>query len=196
MPEIEIETPQKRVVEKEINAIAHKQSLEIAKLPASAAAIEIEHPASQNIEVDAPILETQDLATDARLEPTEDSILSPNVSGGAGIDKADITKRRGTGVRSPSKNTGDGITSGVSQTGAAEGTGQIGTVEGISQAGTGKKNGSGTGNSGEGRGTGNGNGSDTFSSIIGELTDDIIASSGGLPVDVVFVVDASGKYAG
>ena len=186
MPELEKITPQRKEVplQKEVNVVQHKASLEIAKLPASAAAIEIEQPASQNIDVGTPILETQDLATDAQLEPTEDSILSPNVSSGVDIDKADITKRSGTGVRSPSKGTGDGIAAGVSKTGAAEGTNKIGT---------GTKNGSGTGNSGEGRGTGNGDGSDTFSSIIGELTDDIIASSGGLPVDVVFVIDASGS---
>ena len=33
----------------------------------------------------------------------------------------------------------------------------------------------------------------TFRSIIKELTEDIIDSSGGVPVDVVFVVDASGS---
>ncbi len=42
-------------------------------------------------------------------------------------------------------------------------------------------------------GSGNGNGNDTFSSIFAELTDSIIASSGSRPIDVVFVVDASGS---
>ena len=38
-----------------------------------------------------------------------------------------------------------------------------------------------------------GDGGETFSGIIGDLTDDIIGSSGGKPIDVVFVVDASGS---
>ena len=160
-------------LQKAVNVIQQESSLEIAKLPTSAAAVDIEQSTSQNIDVDTPILETPDLATDARLEPTEDSILSPNVSGGVDIDKAGISKRSNTRVRSPSKSTGEGIAARVGKTGS------------------GKKNGSGTGESGEGHG--NGNGSDTFSSIIAELTDDIIASSGGLPIDVVFVVDASGS---
>lgn len=71
MPELEEITPQRKEVtlQKEVNVVQHKSSLEIAKLPASAAAVEIEQPASQNIDVDTPILETQDLATDAQLEP-------------------------------------------------------------------------------------------------------------------------------
>ena len=160
-------------LQKAVNVIQQESSLEIAKLPASAAAVDIEQSTSQNIDVDTPILETPDLATDARLEPTEDSILSPNVSGGVDIDKVGISKRGNTSVRSPSKSTGEGIAARVGRTGS------------------GKKNGSGTGETGEGQG--NGNGSDTFSSIIAELTDDIIATSGGLPIDVVFVVDASGS---
>ena len=158
-------------LQKAVNVIQQKSSLEVAKLPASAAAVDIEQSTSQNIDVDTPILETPDLATDARLEPTEDSILSPNVSGGVDIDKAGISKRSNTRVRSPSKSTGEGIAARVGRTGA------------------GKKNGSGTGKSGQGQGNGNGN--DTFSSIFDELADDIIASSGGRPIDVVCVVDAS-----
>ncbi len=175
MPELEEIKPQRKEItlQKGVNVVQQKSSLEIAKLPASAAAVDIEQPASRNIDVDTPILETPDLATDARLEPTEDSILSPNVSGGVDIDKAGISKRSNTSVRNPSKGSSEGIVSSVNKTKA------------------GKKNGSGTGESGEGQG--NGNGSDTFSSIIAELTDDIIASSGGLPIDVVFVVDASGS---
>lgn len=45
-----------------------------------------------------------------------------------------------------------------------------------------------------GRGTGSSDvGNSTFGSTIGDLTDTIIASSGGLPIDVVFIVDASGS---
>ncbi len=45
-----------------------------------------------------------------------------------------------------------------------------------------------------GRGTGSSDvGNPTFGSTIGDLTDTIIASSGGLPIDVVFIVDASGS---
>ena len=177
MPELEDVNPQRKEVtlQNAVNIVKQKSSLEIAKIPASAAAVDIEQPTSQNIDVDTTILETPDLATDARLEPTEDSILSPNVSGGVDIDEAGISKRNDTGVRNPSKGTSKGI------------------VSSVSKIGTKKKNGSGTGNTGKGRGSGNGDGSDTFSSIIGDLTDDIIASSGGRPIDVVFVVDASGS---
>ena len=175
MPELEEIIPERKEVtlQKAVNVVHQKSSLDIAKLPASAAAVDIEQSTSQNIDVDTPILETPDLATDARLEPTKDAILSPNVSGGVDIDQTGISKRSNTSVRSPSKSTGEGIAARVGRTGS------------------GKKNGSGTGESGDGQG--NGNGSDTFSSIIAELTDDIIASSGGLPIDVVFVVDASGS---
>ncbi len=181
MPELEEITPQRKEVtlQKTVNVVQQKSSLEIAKLPASAA-VDIQQPSSQNIDVDTPDLETPDLVTDARLEPTADSILSPNVSAGEDIDNAGVTKRSDTGVRSPSKGTGESIVGKVIETGAAEGT---------SQTGAGKNNGSGTGS----RGDGSGDGSNTFSSIIEELTDDIIASSGGLPIDVVFVVDASGS---
>ncbi len=169
MPELEEIIPERKEVtlQKAVNVVQQKSSLEIAKLPASAAAVDIEQSTSKSIDVDTPTLETPDLATDARLEPTEDSILSPNVSGGVDIDQTGISKRSNTRVRNPSRGTGEGIAARVGRTGA------------------GKKNGSGTGNSD--------NGSDTFSSIIAELTDDIIASSGGLPIDVVFVIDASGS---
>ena len=179
MPELAEINPQRKeaTLQNNVSVVQQKSSLEIAKMPASAAAVEIEQLTSQNIDVDTPIIETLDLATDARLKPTKDSILSPNVSGGVDIDKAGITKRSGTGVRTPSKDTGEGIAASVSKTKAAEGTSLIGL---------GNKNGSGTGN-------GNGDGNATFSSIFAELTDEIIASSGGRPIDVVFVVDASGS---
>ena len=167
VPEEDIPKRKEITLQKEVNVVQQKSSLEIAKMPArSQTSVDIQQP-SENIDVDTPVLETPDLATDARLEPSSDSILSPNVSGGAGFGQSGVTKRRATGVRNPSKGTGESI------------------AEGISKTGSGKKNGSGTGNKGDG--------SSNFSSIIGELTDDIIASSGGLPIDVVFVVDASGS---
>lgn len=154
-----------------------KIELEIAKLPASAAAVEIEQPTSQNIDVDTPILETQDLATDAHLEPTIDSVLSPKVSADVRYGQSSYTKRRDTGVKSPTKNTGEGIRKGTKKTGAATGN-DISDLSDIRSTGNGS-------------GNGGGNDSATFSSVIAELTDNIIASSGGLPIDVVFVVDAS-----
>ena len=189
MPELEEITPQRKEVtlQKEVNVVQHKASLEIAKLPASAAAVEIEQPASQNVDVETPILETEDFATDAQLEPTIDSVVSPKVSADVGYGQSGYTKRRDTGVKSPTKNTGDGIRKGTQKTGAATGN-DIGHISDIRSAGNGS---GGTGN-GSG-GTGNGEGNATFSSVIAELTDDIIASSGGLPIDVVFVVDASGS---
>ena len=168
VPEEDIPKRKEITLQKEVNVVQQKSSLEIEKMPArSQAAVDFQQPSSVNIDVDTPALETPDLATDARLAPTSDSILSPNPSGSASINKANITKRRATGVRSPTKGTDESI------------------AKGISITGSGKKNGSGTGDSGEGN--------STFSSTIGDLTDDIIASSGGLPIDVVFVVDASGS---
>ena len=170
MPELEEITPQRKEItlEKTVNVVQHKPTLEMADMPAGAETVEIQHSTSQNIDVDTPIIETSDLATDADLTPTPDSPLSPNVSGGTeGINEANYTRRGNTGIRSPT----DRIKKGLAQRTNKEGTGQ--------------KKGTGTG------GTGNGN--DTFSSIIEQLTDDIIASSGGLPIDVVFVVDASGS---
>ena len=171
VPEEDIPKRKEITLQKEVNVVQHKSSLEIAKMPArTQTSVDIQQPSSENIDVDVPIIETPDLSTDARLEPTSDSILSPNVQTGGG-GSSSYTRRRDTGVRSPSKGTGEGI------------------AKGISKTGSGKKNGSGTGNKGDGSGEGN----STFSSIIGDLTDDIIASSGGLPIDVVFVVDASGS---
>lgn len=175
MPEPEEDIPKRKEItlQKEVNGVQHKSSLEIAKMPArSQTSVDIQQPSSINIDMDTSALDTPDLATDGLLAPTSDSILSPNLpSGSASINKARLTKRRTTGGKSPSKGTSEGI------------------AEGISKTGSEKKNGSGTENKGDGSGEGN----STFSSIIGELTDNIIASSGGLPIDVVFVVDASGS---
>ena len=60
-----------------------------------------------------------------------------------------------------------------------------GVGRGTSKINAGRNNGKGTGSGG----TGN----STFGSMIGGLTDAIIESSGGLPIDVVFIVDASGS---
>ena len=60
-----------------------------------------------------------------------------------------------------------------------------GLVRGTSKTNAGHNNRKGTGISGRG--------SSDFGSMIGNLTDAIIASSGGLPIDVVFIVDASGS---
>ena len=175
MPELEEITLQRKEIalQKVVNVVQHKHTLEMADMPASAETVEIQQPSSQNIDVDTSVIETPDLLTDARLEPIPNSPLSPNVTGRAeDINKASSTRRGNTGIRSPT----DRIKKGLAQR--------------TDKKGTGKKNGTGTGGSGTG---GTGNGSDTFSSIIGQLTDDIIASSSGRPIDVVFVVDASGS---
>ena len=183
MPEldIEIETPQKRVVEKEVNAIEHNQNIEIEKMPAgSTTAVDIQQASLKQADVNAPALsDAPDLATDAELPTSPDSIVDPIGADAGDSQQSGLTKRSDTGVRSPGKGTGQGVKKGIRETGAGKTTG---------------KQGNGTGGSGTGSGTGSsGDGNATFSSIIGDLTGDIIASSGGNPIDVVFVVDASGS---
>ncbi len=126
---------------------------------------------------DVPIvLETPDLSTDADLTPTPDSVLAPIGGETATAAEKSVGRRKGTYART------------------------TGTKKGLSigdpSTGTAKTNGKGNTNSGKGDtkygGTNSGNG-DTFSSIIQQITDDIIQSSAGAPIDVVFVVDASGS---
>ena len=176
MPQIEAKKPERRKMtsEKEVTVVQPKPSVDIAKLPVSTeTGVEMQQPSVKRSDVDAPAFsETPDLATDANLPTSPEAVLSPIGAPDGVPEHGSQTKRSRTGARSPQKGTGEGIRKAVRETGASTG---VGSVTGGSSAGT------------------SGNGGETFSGIIGDLTDDIIASSGGRPIDVVFVVDASGS---
>ncbi|MCG9132720.1 VWA domain-containing protein [Candidatus Poribacteria bacterium] len=181
MPQITQNRPERRKMtsEKAVTAVQPKPSVDVAKLPIrTSPGVEMQQPSVKRSEVDAPTFsETPDVATAADLPTSPESVLSPIGATEGSPEHGRQRKRSHTGVRSPSTGAGEGVRK-AAQTGARKTTGKtIGTI--------GKKKGSGTGGSSDG--------SATFSSIIGDLTDDIIASSGGNPIDVVFVVDASGS---
>lgn len=159
-PKVEIEMPE--------------LDIEIEKMPAgSTTAVDIQQASLKQDDVNAPALsDAPDLATDAELPTSPDSIVAPIGADTGDSQQSGLTKRSDTGVRSPGKGTGQGVKKGIRETGVGKTTG---------------KQGNGTG------GSGSSEGNATFSSIIGDLTGDIIASSGGNPIDVVFVVDASGS---
>ena len=175
IPRIEENRPERRKItsEKEAAVVQPKPSVEVAKLRVSTeTGVEMQQPSVKRSDVDAPALsETPDVATDANLPTAPESVLSPIGATEGHPEHGRQTKRSHTGVRSPKKGVGEGIRKAARQTGARKTTR--------------KKKGSGTGSSRDGAAT--------FSSIIGDLTDDIIGSSGGKPIDVVFVVDASGS---
>ena len=170
-----VQIPEKRDVQKRMNVKKPEESVEIAKMPVTAPmGIEVQHPALNKIGVEAPdFSDTTDLSTDADLPFAEEAVLSP--LGSSETDSVDrsYTQRSGKGIRTPDKGAGDGIKKLRKKTKAGKGdnTG----ADDITQE--------------EPRNQGNA----TFSSVIKALTDDIIAASGGGPIDVVFVVDASGS---
>lgn len=176
MPQIEENKPERRKMtsEKEVTVVQPKPSVDIAKLPVSTSAgVEMQQPSVKRSDVDAPALsEAPDVTTDADLPTSPESLLSPIGAPDGVPEHGSQTKRSRTGARSPQKGVGEGIRKAVRETGAATG---VGSETGGSSTAT------------------TGDGAATFSSIIGDLTDDIIASSGGRPIDVVFVVDASGS---
>lgn len=176
MPQIEENRPERRKMtsEKEVNVVQPKPSVEVAKLPVSTSSgVDMQQPSVKRSDVDAPALsETPDFATDADLPTSPESVLSPIGATDGSPEHGSQTRRRNTGARNPKTGAGEGIRKAVRETG------------------TSTEDGSGTGGSSTAT---SGDGSATFSSIIGDLTDDIIASSGGKPIDVVFVVDASGS---
>ena len=179
-PEPEPIVTQKRTMQKKHTEVKHpQQSAEIPKMQAATSAHlqpDIHRAASKTADVPV-VLDTPDLATDAKLTPTSDSVLA--AIGGDSVSPAEnsVGKRKGTFARTSGKGKGTGIGKSVSGTGAGE-------TAGIGNIGTGETNGKDT--------TGDGTG-ETFRSVIQKLADDIIQSSGGAPIDVVFVVDASGS---
>lgn len=176
MPQIEEKKPEPRkmTAEKEDTVVQHKPSVDIAQLPVSTSAgVEMQRlPSLKRSSVDAPAFsETPEIATDADLPTTPDSLLSPIGTPESATEHGSRTRRSHTGARSPKKDTGE-IRKAVRETGASTGGGS---------------------DTGGSRTATTGDGAATFRSIIGDLTDDIIAKSEGRPIDVVFVLDASGS---
>ena len=163
-------TQVKRTLQKKVNVGHPEPSLEIAKMPSSAPAqVDIQSESKNKIDVDLPaVLDAPDLSTDARLTPSPESVLSPIFSDTGDTPGKGYGRREVTGVRSPGKGTGAGM--GIAQKTLAKAA---------------KGQGSGT--------AGIGDNNSQFSSIINNLADEIINASNGAPIDVVFVVDASGS---
>ena len=167
-----IETKNRTIEKKPVKVIEPKPSLEITKMPASLpASAETHSDPVKKIDVTELLtaLEAPDVSTDAELRPVPESVLSPRGADAGITAEKSATRRSDTRVRTPGKRNRPGIAKNKTGT----------TTE--PQNATGK----GTASSGEGN--------DTFQSIIKQLADDIIASSGGGPIDVVFIVDASGS---
>ena len=184
VPKIEIETlipeektpteKQRTMEKKEVKRIAPKPSLEIAKIEVSALPDSAETHSEPVKKIDATelltALEAPDVSTDAELPPVPESVLSPSGADAGMTAEKTAARRSDTHVRTPGKRKRTGIADNKTAT----------TTE--------PKNGIGkaTASSGDGN-------HDTFESIIKGLADDIIGRSGGDPIDVVFIVDASGS---
>lgn len=129
-------------------------------------------------------------ATIADLTPEPETVLAPgtpdiDVARGSGevVSGSGLAKRRersGVGNR-PGTGRGGGTGKGIGDAAKGGFTGQDVFGDGVAEIGAGQ----GVFETGAEQ--------PTFRSIIKELTEDIIDSSGGVPVDVVFVVDASGS---
>lgn len=177
---IEIQTPIKKgevpiqrklPVEKPVDIMKSEASLAIAKMsPRAAPAVDIQQPpAATKIDVDVPIV----LSTDVDLPTAPDSVVSARATADVG---SRYTGHQGSRIKNLRKGNGAGTMKWTKETGAGQeigdGIAEIGAGQGIFETGAEQP---------------------TFRSIIKELTEDIIGSSDGDPVDVVFVVDASGS---
>lgn len=178
-PVVESETTpipirEKIPIQKSVRLSRPEASMASAKMPLSApTAVDIQKPTAAKIEVDVPIA----LSTDTDLPTALESVLSPSVSAEVGNVESRYTGRSGV-IKNPRKGTGTGINKRAQETGAGQGIGN-----GVAEIGAGA--GQGLFETGAEQ--------PTFRSVIQELTEDIIISSTGAPVDVVFVVDASGS---
>ena len=178
---VEIQTPiekaeapihKKLPVQKPVNVIKPEASLAITKMPArTPTAVDIQPPPAAKIDV------PMSLSTENDSPAAPASVLSVRQSTAADVES------RYTGLQGPRiKNPRDGVGAGISKRAKETGAGQeIG--DGVAEIGA-----------GQGQGLfETGAEQPTFRSIIKDLTEDIIDSSGDAPVDVVFVVDASGS---
>lgn len=169
-PKEEIPIPrEERILLKNQTVVQPKQSLEIAKMsPAAPKRIDINEPTPEKIDVDAPpLLETPDLSTDTDLPPTPESVLSSIPTDTGDTPGKSYGRRGGTGLRTPGKGTGAGIGKHIKGTSAVDGVAKIGAVTG--------------------------GGGSLFGNTLKNIAEDIIEKSGEAPIDVVFVVDASGS---
>lgn len=151
---------------REITIAKPNQSKEIAKLPGNTtpSAGQGQLLASANF---VPHFDDPNLSTDTLLKPNVESIMSPELPSGV-IHGTDSKARSFKNEGNSQKNTGKGVI----------------------KTGSGNKDGSGTGHGSGGTGHGEGN---TSLKTIENLTNDIIESSGGNPIDVVLVLDRSGS---
>ncbi len=157
------------------------QSPAAKRLPASASAL-------PRI-VETPKFEPLPAATVADLDPPLDPVLAP---GAPDIDVArgsgEVTGGRGLGKRSQEKGAGN-------RPGTGQGGG--GTGKGLGDAAKGGFGGEDA--FGEGipdgieDGAGEGTSEDPFATLMEKLAKEIVESSGGAPIDIVFVIDTSGS---
>ena len=184
VPKIEVETPipeedtptekQRTIQKKEVKQIAPKPSLEIAKIEVAPLPDSAETHSEPVKKIDATelltALEAPDVSTDAELPPVPESVLSPSGADTGMTAEKTAARRSDTHVRTPGKRKRTGIADNKTAT-TTQPQNAIGKA---------------TASSGDGS-------HDTFESIIKGLADDIIGRSGGGPIDVVFIVDASGS---
>lgn len=163
-------------VEKPVDLMKPEASLAIAKMrPRAPTAVDIQQPpAETKINVDVPIA----LSTDADLPTAPDSVVSVRQSTADADVESRYTGPQGPRIKNSRKGAGAGTRKWTKGTGAGQ---EIG--DGVAEIGA-----------GQGQGLfETGAEQPTFRIVIKALTEDIIDSSGGAPVDVVFVVDASGS---
>ena len=166
-PKQEMPIPRKQII-LEKNVIQPKPAVDIAKIPGAAPAEVALQSEAVNKRADAdipPALDAPDLSTDMKLTASAESILSPTASDTGTSPTKSYGRREGTGVRSPGKGTGIGKGLNIKSTGTADGVAKIGT--------------------------GAGGGGSLFGNTIKDIAKNIIQSSDGAPIDVVFVVDTS-----
>ncbi len=173
IPKQETPIPKKQItLQKEVTIIQPKHPLVIAKMPAAA-------PAEVNMQSEAvnkiadadvpPVWGAPALSTDVKLTASPESVLSPIASDIGTTSTKSYGRREGAGVKSPGKGTGTGKGLNIKSTGTGTGAG-VGKI-----------------------GDSIGGGSSLFGGTLKNLAEDIIQSSGGAPIDVVFVVDISGS---
>lgn len=170
-PKQEVPIPRKQIILQK-NVIQPKPAVDTAKIPGAAPAEVALQSEAVNKIADAdipPALDAPDLSTDVKLTAAAESILSPTASDTGTSPTKSYGRREGTGVRSPGKGTGIGKGLNIKSTGTADGVAKIGT--------------------------GAGGGGLLFGNTLKNIAKNIIQSSDGAPIDVVFVVDTSGSMA-
>ncbi len=174
-PKEEMPIPKRQItLQKQVTVTQPKHSVEIDKMQ-TAAPTEVNMQSEAVNKIDnadvPPVLDAPALSTDVKLPASVESALSPIAADTGTSSTKSYGRREGTGVRSPGKGTG------------------IGTGLKIKSTGKGTGKGDGLGKIGDSIG----DDSLPFGSTIENLAYDIIQSSGGTPIDVVFVVDISGS---